>query len=208
LVVLLIVEKQGGKAVSKNMFGLAAYGLAIGMIAMLSAQVMAKTVGSKPKTVTGSAVVTGSSGEIVPGACTSTTDAYADICPSGTCECFTIADAKLSGKLFGSGSADVTATIDLGDALLASASPETCLPTFGDAVLTLSDKAADTETINFLGALCAPATVKGKASAGGAWQIIDSTNNESGLGTVTGEGIIGNTGDINITLSGSATTTP
>jgi hypothetical protein len=136
---------------------------------------MAKTVG--PKTVSGSATVIGSGGSLdTTSACASTTDSYADICPSDHCECFTLTGAKVSDKLYGTGTADVTATIDPGDALLPSALPASYLPTFGEIVVTKTGKTAATETIHFEGAFCGSASLKGKASAGGGWQIIDSTD--------------------------------
>jgi len=180
------------------------FSVAIGMIAISSPGVMANTAVPKPKTVRGSAVITGTGGSIVDGAC-SAADTYAEICPSGTCECFEIADAKVAGMLYGKGTAKVIATIDLDDAL--SSTAPTCLPVYGEVILNTSGKKAATETINFQGAFCAPASVGGKGAVGAAWEIIDSTNNEFGLGTVTGQGVHEGTG-IDITLTGTATITP
>ncbi len=187
----------------RRILDVAILGLAAGMIAMSSAGVMAKT--PKPKTIKGSAVVSGIGGSIAGGACGGDADLYAQICPSGKCECFTISDAKVSGKLYGKGTAEVFATIDLNDGL--SSTPPTCLPVFGEVILNTSGKIAATETINFQGAFCAPETVNGKGSVGAAWQIIDSTNGESGVGTVAGQGVHEG-GGIDITLTGTTTFTP
>jgi hypothetical protein len=189
---------------NRRVLGVAIFGAAIGMIAMLSAGVMAETAVPKPKTIKGSAVIIGTGGIIADGACI-TANTYAEICPSGTCECFTITDAKVSGRLYGKGTADVFATIDLGNGL--SGTPPTCLPVYGAVILNTSGKKAATETVNFQGAFCAPASVNGKGSVGAAWQIVESTNNESGLGTVTGQGVHEG-GGIDITLTGTATITP
>jgi len=181
---------------NRRVFSVAILSLAIGMIAMSSTGVMAKTF-------KGSATITGTGGSTVDGAC-SAPDDYAEICPSGTCKCFTITGAKVTGKLFGKGTADVVATIDVGDAL--SNTAPTCLPAYGEVILNTSGKKAATETINFQGAFCQPASVNAKGSVGAAWQIIDSTNDESGLGTVAGRGVEeGN--DIDVILAGTTTIT-
>jgi hypothetical protein len=185
---------------------LAALAIALSVAMVLStgtAATAAKTPKPpKAKTLSGTATITGTGGAIAPLVCTAS--GYADQCPSGTCSCFTITGAKEAGKLLGSASVDLAVTIDSGDAL--STATLTCSPVYGQAIVTLTGKSAGVETINFQGAFCG-APVKGKALAGGAWQIFQSTNGESGLGTVTGQGVISTSG-IDLTLSGSATITP
>lgn len=190
-------KKLEGDYMTKQLLNLAVFGLAISMVAMFSPQAMAKKA-PQPEKLTGSVTVTGSTGSLLAGECTT---GYSDQCPSGTCECFTITDAKLTGKL-GKGSADVFATLDLGDAL--ADAPPTCTPVYGETILTLKGQ---TETIDFQGAFCGAETVKGKASASGGWQIVESTDSASGLGTVSGQGVIGGT-EINLTLTGTVTLTP
>jgi hypothetical protein len=146
--------------INKTVLNLAIFGIAIGMIAMSSSRLTAKA-----KTVNGSALIEGASGNTVPGARASIDDPYAKICPSGDCECFTITDAKVEGRLYGKGNADVFATIDEGDPL--SGTPPTCLPVYGEVILNTSGKKA-TETINFQGAFCAPESATGKGSVGAA----------------------------------------
>jgi hypothetical protein len=181
---------------TKRVLSAMVFGLAISMVAIFSLQAMAKT--PKPKKFTGSLMITGSTGSLLTGECTT---GYSDQCPSGNCECFTITGAKVAGGL-GKGAADVFATLDLGDAL--ADAPPTCTPVYGETLVTLKGQ---TETVNFQGAFCGALTVKGKASASGGWEIVDSTDSASGLGTVSGQGFIGGT-DIDLTLKGSITLTP
>jgi hypothetical protein len=202
-----VVERwrnQRDDLINKTVFNVATFGLAIDMIAMPSSRVMAKAA-AKAKTLKGSAVIEGTGGKTVPGACASTDDPYAEICPSGNCECFTITDAKVEGRLYGKGNADVFASIDEGDPL--SDTPPTCLPVYGEVILNTRGKKAATETINFQGAFCAPESATSKGSVGAAWEIVDTTNDESGLGTVTGRGVHEGS-NFDITLTGTATITP
>ncbi len=184
-----VVERwrnQRDDLINKTVFNVATFGLAIDMIAMPSSRVMAKAA-AKAKTLKGSAVIEGTGGKTVPGACASTDDPYAEICPSGNCECFTITDAKVEGRLYGKGNADVFASIDEGDPL--SDTPPTCLPVYGEVILNTRGKKAATETINFQGAFCAPQSATSKGSVGADWEIVDTTNDEFGLGTVTGKAL-------------------
>jgi hypothetical protein len=178
-------------------------GLGICMVSSLPAT--AKVTVPKPKTVSGSVTITGTTGSETPGECAAS--GYEHQCPSGSCLCFAITGAKASGKLLGSGTADVSITLDEGDSLDTTGTIPTCDPVYGQAILTLTGKSPGTETINFQGTVCEAASLKGKATAGGAWQIFQSTNGESGLGTVTGQGVISGT-DVDLTLTGSATTNP
>ncbi|HKV53890.1 MAG TPA: hypothetical protein VJN94_04540 [Candidatus Binataceae bacterium] len=193
---------------NEKMYRVMAVGVAAGMVALFSSQAMAKPKGPPgPKTVTGSVSITGTGGSLA--LARDCTEGYSHQCPSDeagvTCECFSIIGAKVTGK-FGKGSADVFATLDLDDTLAHTPSlSQTCIPVYGQALLNLSSAI---ETINFQGEFCGPATVKGKASVGGGWQIVDSTDNASGLGTVTGSGLIAGGSGVNLNLSGSVTFSP
>jgi len=187
---------------NKRVRDIAVLGLALGMVTMFSMQAMAKT--PRPIIISGSATITGSGGSTSPGECTS---GYSHQCPSGACECFEITGAKVKGTLLGgdSGTGDADVTLDDGDAL--STSPPLCSPAYGVAVLHLTGRLPGTETINFQGTFCLPASPNGKGSAGGAWEIFSSTINASGLGTASGQGIVDGT-SVNLTLKGSITVTP
>ena len=155
------------------------------------------------------AVISGSlssptAGPTANGACSST--GYAAICPSGSCQCATMTGAKVTGSLAGTGTANVSITLDLGDPTTVSGS--TCQPIFGAADLTTTtgkNKGPETETLNLLGVYCDKFISGQPNTVSGGFGIAASpapSPAATGWGTMTGEA---HHGTLKLSLKGLVT---
>jgi hypothetical protein len=148
----------------------------------------AKTSGG-PKTAVRAANIIGiggtATGTGTNGACEAS--GYDSVCPAGTCQCFNIPTAKVTGSIAGKATANVFVTVDPD---LQTTDPGTtngeCTPFFGVAHVTSTSL---TEDINLTGALCKHFTSNGDDYIEGGFGIADgASNSATGWGTLTGTG--------------------
>jgi hypothetical protein len=158
------------------------------LLAMTGLVAQAATTTSKTTTRT-MVITAGALGTPSAGACSAVSTDYASICPSGACQCESITNAKITGNLAGTGTADVALTEDTGDV----SSTSGCMPFYGTITTTSNigagkKKVSANDIINAVGAVCPDAAAGGKTAIEGGFGLnaANSQNGATGSGTVSG----------------------
>lgn len=146
------------------------------------------TTGPKTKTltakITGTATLESSSQQ-----CDAGSGDYADKCPVGPCQCFSVTGAKVTGSMAGKGTADLVLSDDTGQVVTDPVSTHGCSLVYGIVNFnnTTLKKVPLTEKVDVLGTTCHH-TKSGKpdTEAGGFAIEAGASNNASGWGTYTG----------------------
>ncbi|HZP44487.1 MAG TPA: hypothetical protein VFB15_02450 [Candidatus Binataceae bacterium] len=150
-----------------------------------------------------SATISGTALAPTSGACTSPANGYQDQCESGSCICVTVNSATMTGKMAGKGTADLSVTVDTGDAVTDVVSTNGCSPFFGVGTTnTTLKKVAVVQTFDFVGTDCAASKVtKPDVLSGGFAVEPGGTPPASGYGSLNGT-YDKTTGVVKFTLKG------
>ena len=158
------------------------------LVAGASIVLAAGIANAAPKTAIRAANIKGVGSQVTgndatTGACDTT--GYDATCPSGTCVCFEIPNATVTGSMAGKGTADIRITADQDSTTTdPSTTNGACTPLYGVAHITSSSL---TEDLNIIGALCDRFSANGNQYIQGGFGIQDGASNSAhGWGTLTG----------------------